>query len=146
MKRNVKLFASAVCLFLLAFAVTGCGQDARPQTESAVTGQGPAEVGNVIKIGLSIDDLRLERWQHDRDFFIAKAQELGAEVEVQSANGDDAWTMLTTEPGPDVAPYHDRQVVGVPQHDWADWLSGEPNEAQLCRPLPGGNLKVQAVS
>lgn len=42
-----------------------------------------------IKIGMSIDDLRLERWQHDRDLFTAKAKELGADVLVQSANGDD---------------------------------------------------------
>jgi len=37
-----------------------------------------------------MDDLRLERWQHDRDLFVQKANELGAEVLVQSANGDDA--------------------------------------------------------
>lgn len=42
-----------------------------------------------IKIGLSIDDLRLERWQHDRDIFTEAAKKLGADVIVQSANGDD---------------------------------------------------------
>jgi D-xylose transport system substrate-binding protein len=42
-----------------------------------------------VVIGLSIDNLRLERWQHDRDIFVEKAEELGAEVLVQSANGDD---------------------------------------------------------
>lgn len=41
-----------------------------------------------IRIGFSMDDLRLERWQHDRDFFVEKAEELGAEVMVQSADGD----------------------------------------------------------
>lgn len=41
-----------------------------------------------LKIGLSIDDLRLERWQKDRDVFVKKAEELGAKVFVQSANGD----------------------------------------------------------
>ncbi|WP_026486249.1 D-xylose ABC transporter substrate-binding protein [Caldanaerobius polysaccharolyticus] len=41
-----------------------------------------------IKIGLSIDDLRLERWQHDRDIFVQRAKQLGADVLVQSANGD----------------------------------------------------------
>lgn len=39
-------------------------------------------------IGMSIDDLRLERWQKDRDIFVKKAEELGAKVFVQSANGD----------------------------------------------------------
>lgn len=42
------------------------------------------------KIGLSIDDLRVERWTRDRDYFVAKAEELGAEVIVQSANAQEA--------------------------------------------------------
>lgn len=43
-----------------------------------------------LRIGMSIDDLRLERWQKDRDIFVNKAKELGAKVFVQSANGDDS--------------------------------------------------------
>ena len=37
------------------------------------------------KIGFSIDDLRVERWTRDRDFFIAAAEKQGAKVFVQSA-------------------------------------------------------------
>jgi D-xylose transport system substrate-binding protein len=40
-------------------------------------------------IGLSLDTLKEERWQRDRDTFVARAKELGAEVIVQSANSDD---------------------------------------------------------
>jgi D-xylose transport system substrate-binding protein len=40
-------------------------------------------------IGLSMDTLKEERWQGDRDRFVAHANELGAEVLVQSANSDD---------------------------------------------------------
>ena len=40
-------------------------------------------------IGLSMDTLKEERWQGDRDLFVARANELGAEVLVQSANSDD---------------------------------------------------------
>jgi D-xylose transport system substrate-binding protein len=40
-------------------------------------------------IGLSLDTLKEERWQRDRDTFIAEAKKLGAEVIVQSANSDD---------------------------------------------------------
>jgi D-xylose transport system substrate-binding protein len=40
-------------------------------------------------IGLSLDTLKEERWQKDRDAIVAKAQSLGASVIVQSANGDD---------------------------------------------------------
>lgn len=42
-----------------------------------------------VKIGMAIDDLRLERWQKDRDIFVNKAEELGAKVFVQSANGNE---------------------------------------------------------
>lgn len=42
-----------------------------------------------LVIGLSMDNLRLERWQHDRDVFVEKAEAMGAKVLVQSANGDD---------------------------------------------------------
>lgn len=42
-----------------------------------------------IVIGFSMDTLKEARWQKDRDIFIGKANELGAEVRVQSANSDD---------------------------------------------------------
>jgi D-xylose transport system substrate-binding protein len=41
-----------------------------------------------IKIGFSMDTLKEERWQRDRDMFVAKAKELGADVLVQAANGN----------------------------------------------------------
>lgn len=40
-------------------------------------------------IGLSLDTLKEERWQRDRDTFIAEAKRLGATVIVQAANSDD---------------------------------------------------------
>ncbi|MDF2614201.1 MAG: LacI family transcriptional regulator [Clostridia bacterium] len=43
---------------------------------------------NKIKIGLSVDSYIIERWQREKDIFVSKAQELGAEVNVQDANGD----------------------------------------------------------
>ncbi|MDR1827932.1 MAG: D-xylose ABC transporter substrate-binding protein [Methylobacteriaceae bacterium] len=42
-----------------------------------------------LTIGMSIDDLRLERWQKDASIFTKKAEELGAKVMVQSANGNE---------------------------------------------------------
>ncbi len=45
--------------------------------------------GKVV-IGLSMDTLKEERWQSDRDLFVARAKALGAETLVQSANSDDA--------------------------------------------------------
>ena len=40
-------------------------------------------------IGFSLDTLKEERWQQDRDTFVAVAEKLGAKVIVQSANSDD---------------------------------------------------------
>ena len=34
----------------------------------------------------------------------------------------EAFTMLTCEPSPDVAPYHSRSIVVLPPADWARWL------------------------
>ncbi|NUO81011.1 substrate-binding domain-containing protein [candidate division KSB1 bacterium] len=48
------------------------------------------ESGDQIVIGLSMDTLKETRWQKDRDYFVAKAESLGAKVLVQSANSDDA--------------------------------------------------------
>ncbi|MCG9127043.1 D-xylose ABC transporter substrate-binding protein [Candidatus Poribacteria bacterium] len=48
-----------------------------------------ADSSKKIKIGLSMDSLRVERWQKDRDIFIKEAEKLGAEVIVQSADGDE---------------------------------------------------------
>ena len=54
----------------------------------------------------------------------------------------EAWTMLTCPPGPDVAPYHGRQVVVLGRKDWAGWLDPTVPSAELCRPLPEGSLSV----
>src|SRR5690606_30935747 len=43
---------------------------------------------DTLVIGLSLADLKEERWQRDRDFFVARAKALGAEVIVQDASGD----------------------------------------------------------
>ncbi len=41
-----------------------------------------------IQIGMSFDSFVIERWLRDRDIFVSTARELGAEVNVQNANGD----------------------------------------------------------
>jgi putative SOS response-associated peptidase YedK len=49
----------------------------------------------------------------------------------------EAFTILTTEPGPDVASIHNRQVVVLDRTDWLPWLDLTRSEAELLRPLPG---------
>lgn len=53
--------------------------------------------GAKVRIGLSLDTLKEERWQRDRDRFTDKATELGAEVYASSANSDDARQMQDCE-------------------------------------------------
>lgn len=77
------LFLSILIIVTILFAA--CGQDAAQETSSEESSNGDSDK---IKIGLSVVDLTLERWQHDRDLFIERAEELGAEVIVQSADGD----------------------------------------------------------
>jgi putative SOS response-associated peptidase YedK len=57
----------------------------------------------------------------------------------------EAFTILTTEPGPDVAPIHNRQVVGLDRKDWLAWLDLSRPEAELLRPLPAGSLTFEQV-
>ena len=57
----------------------------------------------------------------------------------------EAYTMLTTEPGADVAPYHDRQVVVLPPRDWARWLDPTVPAAEVLKPLPERSLEVEPV-
>lgn len=59
-------------------------------TQPGAAATGSARKPGAIRIGFSMDTLKEERWQRDRDLFVARAQELGAEVLVQAANGDDA--------------------------------------------------------
>jgi putative SOS response-associated peptidase YedK len=60
-------------------------------------------------------------------------------------NQPPSFTMLTTEPGPDIGPYHNRQIVVLRPEDWASWIHLTKPEAELLRPLPAGSLKVQTV-
>ena len=53
--------------------------------------------------------------------------------------------MLTTEPGEDVKPYHNRQIVVLAPNDFERWLDPSVPAAELCRPLPAGSLSVEQV-
>ena len=60
-------------------------------------------------------------------------------------DGQPAFTMLTTAPSADVAPYHDRQVAVLRPEDWAAWLYLTKPETGLLRPFPEGSLEVKTV-
>jgi putative SOS response-associated peptidase YedK len=54
----------------------------------------------------------------------------------------EAFTMLTMPPGPDIAPYHDRQIAVLDRGVWADWLDPTVPAADIIRTLPAGTLNV----
>lgn len=57
----------------------------------------------------------------------------------------EAYTMLTCEPGADVAPYHRRQIVVLERADWSRWLDGSAPSADLTVPSPAGTFTVDRV-
>lgn len=79
---NIKrLVAYILVLVMIGSLCIGC-------SAPATKGMMPEETDNTIEIGLSIDSFLIERWQRERDLFVSKAEELGATVNVQNANGD----------------------------------------------------------
>lgn len=56
-----------------------------------------------------------------------------------------SFTMVTTDPGPDVAPYHDRQIIVLQPVDWAHWIYLSKPETELLRALPASSLAVETV-
>ncbi len=55
----------------------------------------------------------------------------------------EAFTLLTTEPGPDVAPYHHRQVAVIAHESWGAWLDGSGSARDLLGPCPRGSLEAK---
>ncbi|MBQ8527088.1 MAG: substrate-binding domain-containing protein [Lachnospiraceae bacterium] len=71
----------AICVLSVQL-LTGCGNEEEPVREDTAAAEEP------IQIGMSFDSFVIERWQKDRDVFVAEAKTRGAEVNVQNANGD----------------------------------------------------------
>lgn len=58
---------------------------------------------------------------------------------------DGAFAMLTTEPGPDVAHYHDRQMVVLPPRAGVHWLDLSAPEDLMLRPSALGSFSVERI-
>ena len=56
--------------------------------------------------------------------------------------GGERFTLLTIDAGPDVAPYHNRQIVPLPPAAWAGWLDPTTDGQTFLRPGPAGSLAV----
>lgn len=79
MKRRRRL---CILLSLILIMLSGC----KTEEPDKKVEEKPAD--DKIQIGMSFDSFVIERWQRDRDVFVSVAKEMGAEVNVQNANGD----------------------------------------------------------
>lgn len=71
-----------MCVLFAAVFLHGCAKETSSQNLEE------SDKKDAIQIGVTFDSFVIERWQRDRDIFVSAAQELGAEVNIQNANGD----------------------------------------------------------
>ena len=95
------------------------------------------------------DAKRKDRWRFEATegawFAIAGLWRQG--VSLGKDGVGEAFTMLTCAPGPDIAPYHDRQVVVMPRADWAAWLAPDTRDAAaLIGPSAEGRFRVSTCN
>lgn len=81
MKSTLRLVSLALITTALFSA---CVKGPEGDGGKRVKGSGP------VRIGFSMDTLKEERWQRDKALVEQRCQEVGAQCEVQVANGDDA--------------------------------------------------------
>lgn len=74
----------AIVSCIVALSVFTCGCAGTPEEEMR---EAVAEIDKP-QIGMSFDSFVTERWLRDQEAFVSTARELGAEVNVQSANGE----------------------------------------------------------
>jgi len=60
-------------------------------------------------------------------------------------NHPDAFAMLTTSPGADIQPYHNRQIVLLKPDQWRAWLRYDPDITEALAPSPAGTLEHRLV-
>src|ERR1700674_4268642 len=87
-----------VLLFLFALIASGCVSGTQTNNAGAKKKKGP---NDPIFIGFSMDTLKEERWQRDKELVEKHAKDVGAQLDVEVAQGNDttqvqqADTMLT---------------------------------------------------
>lgn len=77
---------TALCM-LSVMTMAACVSGPPPQGGTNTNG---GRAGGAVRIGFSMDTLEEERWQRDKNLFEQRAREVGAQVSVQVAGGNDA--------------------------------------------------------
>ncbi len=76
-----RIISSIIIMLMLLSMLSGCGEEVTVKNQKKTD-------SDKIQIGMCFDSFVIERWQRDRDVFVSTAKELGADVNVQNANGD----------------------------------------------------------
>ncbi|MDQ0430761.1 D-xylose transport system substrate-binding protein [Planomicrobium stackebrandtii] len=84
-----------VLFLFIGLMLTAC--TAGETVSKAVPEKTPVVDEETIKIGFSMDTLKEERWLKDQALFKEAIEDLGAEVEIVAANGDDALQLTQAE-------------------------------------------------
>lgn len=79
--KKMKKLLSLVLVAIMMFSLAACSEKGEETGESGDSSD--------VTIGISVSDLRLERWQKDVDLMTSAAEAQGAKVEVASANADE---------------------------------------------------------
>src|SRR5262249_11962273 len=70
---------------------------------------------------------------------------LAAAWKPAKGNEPASFAMVTVDPGPDIQPYHPRQMPVLPPADWKRWIYDQAPMGELLRPLPAGGLTVKTI-
>ena len=85
-QKRGRLYRCGICRLLIIMIIlvnlVACGQNERREADLSEVKE------DKIQIGMSFDSFVIERWIRERDVFVSVAKELGAEVNVQNANGN----------------------------------------------------------
>jgi putative SOS response-associated peptidase YedK len=83
--------------------------------------------------------------KHRVTFNGAPFMALAAAWKPAKGNEPASFAMVTVDPGPDILPYHPRQMAVLPPADWKRWIYDQAPMADLLRPLPAGSLTVTTI-
>jgi len=83
-----------VTLVFTTVLTSACVSGTQTNTGSTKKKKGPNEP---VSIGFSMDTLKEERWQRDKELVEKRAKEVGASLSVQVANGDDSLQIKQAE-------------------------------------------------
>lgn len=79
---RIKLSSYAILILLVVLSLfSGCVNEGLGDDVSDMQ-------GDMVQIGFSFDSFVIERWTRDKEVFVSAAVSMGADVNVQNANGD----------------------------------------------------------